>query len=232
METMQMKFIERDTVLFIYEEIEGQSFDNVYEAKFYDIKDETTFFAQSTELYNAFQSLGKNANLRISFLRGANMYAFSGKARDVTIIGGARLMLIEQMTGLEATSRRKYDREEMKVDVQIFGLTEENLNSSNFKKANEIVEFVGETFDISAGGLCVVANRRLESAYEPYFLVEFTLNRKDKFLLPAKLVRKGNCPQTMLYRCDFGFQFVYDNIPHEKERLTTALFSAKLSLFN
>ncbi len=52
---------------------------------------------------------------------------------------------------------------------------------------------------------------------------------KERFLLPAKLVRKGNCPQTTLFRHDYGLSFLYEGVEREKTRLIDALFGVKLS---
>lgn len=231
---MQIKFIEKGTALFVYEKADDQNLDAICETKFFDIKDETTFYAEGMEFHSRFSKLREYDRLKIIFLRGPNMYEFFGKVTGVAKSGGAYLTLIEQLTGMVATSRRRYSREELEIDVRLYGISQDDLQSGNLKKADNDIEFNGVTLDIGSGGLCVVSNNRLDSAYEPFFLVEFTLNRKDEFLLPAKLVRKGSCPQTVLYRYDYGFEFLYDYISREGEeqRLTTALFSAKLALFN
>jgi len=85
------------------------------------------------------------------------------------------------------------------------------------------------SFDISSGGLCVITNTLLSSKYDPYFLVRFSLSEKDTFLLPTKIVRKSNYPRTKIGRYDYGFQFIFDNMPEEKARLTRAILNRKLS---
>ena len=51
---------------------------------------------------------------------------------------------------------------------------------------------------------------------------------KDRFVIPAKIVRKSNYPRTKIGRYDYGFQFIFDSMPEEKAKLTTAILNKKL----
>lgn len=77
----------------------------------------------------------------------------------------------------------------------------------------------------------MVSHDRLKCTSEPYALLEFSLGAKSDFLLPAKLVRKGDCPQTTLYKFDYGFEFDFIRAPEEKERLVMAIFNNKMAAF-
>lgn len=228
---MYLKFIEEGTLFNISEEAQNSKSAFTCEAFFHRLNTDTSFFAKGEALYQNAQRLGAGVRLTVNFFRGPNMYTFTGAAKGVKLDNGIALTLIEQVSGIEATSRREYDRTEMRRDIYVYGLAEDDLNSGNLRKASHRAEFVSDMFDISAGGLCMVSNEYLNSSYEPYFLLEFSLTAKDNFLLPAKLLRKGSCPQTTLYRYDYGFEFNFTHIPQEKDRLIMAIFNAKLTAF-
>jgi hypothetical protein len=234
---MYLKFIDRGTAMRIQRTAAGEPSGTVYKASFYDFSADTAFFAESEALYGDFESYGENALLNITFARGDDMYTFTGRAKRALLNRGAHLTLIEQWSDIMFQSRRSDDRNEMRVSVRFYGLSAEDLKNGVFQKRDELPEFAAATFDISAGGLCMVSNEYLDSKYEPYFLAEFMLNSgKNEFLLPVRLIRKGNCPQTALYRYDYGLLFMYENCLEEKGRLSAALtdavFRDKLSKLN
>ncbi|MDR3278394.1 MAG: hypothetical protein LBT12_06430 [Oscillospiraceae bacterium] len=234
---MYLKFIDRGTAMQIQQAASGAPSGTTYKASFYDFSDDTAFFAESEALYKDFEACGENTLFNITFGRGDDMYMFTGRAKRAVLNRGSYLTLIEQWSDILFQSRRSDDRNEMRVSVRFYGLSEENMKNGVFQKSDEQAEFTAETFDISAGGLCMVSNEYLDSKHEPYFLAEFTLNGgKSEFLLPVRLIRKGNCPQTALYRYDYGLLFVYDRCQEEKGRLSAALtdtvFREKLSKLN
>lgn len=228
---MYLKFIARGTAM----QLQSVASESAYDAVFYDVNSDMSFFAESEALYNDFQALGVNAALKVTFSRGGDMYNFTGRVKNAVVERGAYLTLIEQWSDIAFQSRRSDDRNEMRVGVRLFGLTQAAIDSADFRKISDDPEFSADTFDVSTGGLCLVANEYLSSKYEPYFLAEFTLNRKSEFLLPVRLIRKGNCPQTVMYRNDYGLLFMYESLPEEKARLsaalTDALFRERLSGF-
>lgn len=227
---MQLNFINKGTVFYISSGENGGNSDNLIETRFFEFKERNLFYAEGIELYNNFNNLA-NINLNVIFYREANMYSFTGKLVDITRRGNVYLTIIEQATDFQVSSRRKYARDELGLHVMLYEISELNLKNNKILKTDAPV-FSGTTLNVSVGGLCLASNLRLYAKSEPYFLVEFTLNQKDTFLLPAKLMRKGNCPQTAVYKYDYGFQFLYEYVPQEEEKLTTALFTAKLHLIN
>lgn len=230
---MFLKEIKTDTNLHIVEVVDGKETDVTYKGVFTDLVSDRSFFVRSIELYNAFPQMGDNTELLISFFRGDSICTFSGKADRVIIKNGMYLTLIEQASDIVPSSRRKYQREEMMVNVLLYDLKEDRLNSPPYTRSGLRVVFSSDTFDISAGGLCLVSNSRIRNDVGPYFLVEFSLSKgKDTFLLPGKVVRKSNSPQMPMYKYDYGIQFIYDKIPNERKRLVNALFNAKFSAFN
>jgi hypothetical protein len=69
----------------------------------------------------------------------------------------------------------------------------------------------------------------LTSKHDPNYLIEFNLSEKDRFVLPAKLVRRSNYPHSKLGKYDYGFQFIFEKMPDEKGRLSRAILNRKLS---
>ena len=225
---MYLTFIEKGTPMTFASGKASIAGEASYDATFYEMSSDTAFWARSEALYNAFPGLDAEERLLVAFSRAAYIYTFSARAISVMVEGGAYLIKIEQLTAMEEVNRRSDYRDEITIEVRLFGLNKEDLVSKRFVKADLNPVFTSETFDINSGGMCLVSNDALESRFEPYFLCEFALAR-ESFLLPAKLVRKGNCPQTTLFRHDYGLAFQFEGIAHEKPRLIDALFKVKLS---
>ncbi len=225
---MYLTFIEQGTPMTITPEKALNTGEACYTATFYEMSSDTTFWARSESLYNAFPSINPRDRFLVTFSRMAYVYSFTAMAISAKSDSGAYLTKIEQITGMEEINRRSDHRDEITVRVRLFGLNKADLAAKRFVKADYSPEYTSETFDFSSGGMCLVSNNALESRFEPYFLCEFLLG-KERFLLPAKLVRKGNCPQTTLFHYDYGLSFIYEGAEQEKTRLIDALFSIKLS---
>ena len=139
------------------------------------------------------------------------------------------MVIVDMVSGIETMNRRTYDRDEIRVEVKIYGLPEDQISESKFMKPIGKPAMTDMSFDISSGGLCVISNTVLHSEFEPFYLVEFSLGEWDQFMLPAKLVRASNYARTKIGKYDYGFQFIFDHLPNEKGRLTKAILSKKLS---
>lgn len=227
---MNLSTIKTDTVLHLCDSTDRQVPNRTWKTAFYDLSSENNFFVKDKHFYRDFPSIANTAGLDINFYEHANMYSFTGRPLRVTQRNGVYLTLMEQLSEIVSSSRRSSPREPLTINVLLYGLPQAELpNASHVLINGKRVEFSASTLDISTGGLCLVSKHRLHSAFDPYFLAAFTLNTRDVFLLPAKLVRCGNCPQIGIYQYDYGFQFIYDTLPHEQERLTSTLLNAKLS---
>jgi len=224
---MNLGYITKGAKLIIFEEMQQRAVSEEYEAIFRYLENDKHLVVQSSWLYDNYDRLNLGAKLNISFeVSPAAMGSFTGVAKEK--LRGNGLVMIEQITGIEEKSRRKYDRDELRVNVKVYGLPEAKVNSSVFEKPASEPDLKDTSFDVSSGGLCIVTNTLLSSKYDPYYLVEFEFSDKDSFLLPSKIVRKSNYPRTKIGRYDYGFQFIYDNLPEEKSRLTRAILSKKL----
>jgi c-di-GMP-binding flagellar brake protein YcgR len=140
-------------------------------------------------------------------------------------------VLIEQLTDIVTINRRKFDRDELRVSVRVYGMAEAKLDSDKFTVPDSTPDIADVSYDLSAGGMCVITNTLLSSKHDPYYLIAFSLSDsdRDKFCLPAKLVRRSNYLRTKIGRYDYGFQFIFDNLPDEKGRLSRSILSKKLA---
>lgn len=237
---MNLILIEKNTVFYICEASYNKALDNtldknLYKATFHDIDTDVLFFVESEELYHNFQNFRQDSHVEINFSREDHFYTFAGKIKDYTHKYGAYLLLIEQISPITSSNRRIHPRNPISTNIQVYELSENDLSNLNFMKAANSAGFSAMTLDISAGGLCIVSNTPLPQTSEPYFLLKFNLepreNKDNHFLLPAKLLRRGNCPQTTAYNYDYGFIFLFSKVPQEKDRLVMSLFNARLEAF-
>jgi len=225
---MNLRLLERGTKLKVFEEYGGCATSNEFEATFKYFDTERLFTVYSPKLYDYYDKLNPDANLCISLMTGANIHRFTGRVVEKQRTVG--MILIEQLTEIITINRRVYDRDELRVRVSIYGLSEAKRSADHFSKPDAEADMVDMTYDVSVGGICVISNILLSSKYDPYYLAEFSLGlgEKDSFLLPVKLVRRSNYPRTKIGRYDYGFQFIFDNHPDEKGRLSRAILSRKL----
>jgi len=224
---MSLRHIERGTKLMIYEEMQQRAVSDEHEAVLRYIEDDKLIVVHCPWLYDNFGSMNLGTKLNVSYDTKETVNSFTGAIKEK--LRGNGLVMIEMITALESKSRRQFDRDEIRLNVRIFGLPEAKVSGLEFERPTGAPDLSDITFDVSSGGLCVITNTLLNSKYDPYFLVEFAFNDKDYFLLPSKVVRKSNYPRTKIGRYDYGFQFIFDNLPEEKSRLTRAILNRKLS---
>lgn len=229
---MFLRILDKNTRLEIQLEMNGVESETIYSATFYELINDTAFFARSNDLYNDFYDLQGDVYLRVNFTQSGNMYTFTGKPKDVSLDGTSKLVRIEQLTPIKEANRRKYHRYDMELNVRLYGLREADLKSGRIEKASQQPVFSSTTLDISSGGLCVVSNKTLSPEYDPFYIAEFEIPGEPVFTLPVVLLRRGDCPQLALYRYDYGFQFIFDHTPGEMKRLITALFNTRFTAMN
>ena len=225
---ISLKHIERGTKLSIVEDTQPDTAGKEYKAVFRHTEGDKTFVVQCVDLCDNFERVNPRPNLKIIFKSEPNMYTFTGRAVEKQRDGHG-LILLEQLSNIGTINSRRYIRDEFRLNVMLYGLPEAMLANQHFKKPQNEPEMADVTYDISAGGLCIVSNTHLVSKHDPYYLVEFSLGEKDKFLLPAKLVRRSNYNRTKVGKNDYGFQFIFDNMPDEKGRLSRSILNKKLS---
>ncbi|MCL2661846.1 MAG: PilZ domain-containing protein [Oscillospiraceae bacterium] len=224
---MNLGYIAKGAKLIIFEEMQQRAVSDEYEATFRYLENDKNLVVQSSWLYDNYDRLNLGAKLNISFEASpAAMGSFTGVAKEKLRANG--LVMIEQISVIEEKSRRKYDRDELRVHVKVYGIPEAKVSSPVFEKPLAAPDLTDTSFDVSSGGLCIITNTLLSSKHDPFYLVEFAFSDKDSFLLPSRIVRKSNYPRTKIGRYDYGFQFIYDNLPEEKSRLTRAILNKKL----
>jgi len=223
---MDLRHIEKGTKFLIYEELQQRAVSDEHEAIFRYHESDKLIVVQCPWLYENYDRLNLGAKLNISYDTDSEVHTFIGLAHEKLRSHGQ--VMIEQITDVETKSRRVFNRDEIRVNVKVYGLHESKVSSTVFDRPEGDPDLTDVSFDISSGGLCVVTNTLLNSKYDPYFLVSFSFSDKDTFLLPSRVVRKSNYPRTKIGRYDYGFQFIYDNMPDEKARLTRAILNKKL----
>jgi len=226
---MNLGHIERGTKLKIFEAFEGRAVSDEYEATFKFLETGKLFLIQSQGLYTNYEKLKHDATLTVCFQTDHDRHMFSAHIVEKQRSKG--ILLLEQLADIVTINRRNYERDELRVKVNIYGLPSNFLGESSYSRPTALADMTDYIYDISSGGICIISNTLLTSKYDPYYLVEFSLssNDRDMFLLPARLVRRSNYPRTKIGRYDYGFEFIFDNHPEEKGRVTRGILSRKLS---
>ena len=225
---MLLRHIDKGTRLQIIVNPENAEIREEYEASFYDmhnIVSEKSFIVQCSKLYRHLDTLDQNADMEVSFSQGASVYTFFG-----AIIGKKQdMVILEQMGDVKTVNRRIYQRDELRVDVRVYKLREDMQNERKYSQPTEGPVLTELSFDISAGGMCIITNKFLKPEYHKFYLIEFNMGDKERFLLPAEIVRRSNYLRSAVGKFDYGFKFIFDNMPEEKSRLTKAILGKKLS---
>ncbi|MCL2125208.1 MAG: hypothetical protein FWH33_04375 [Oscillospiraceae bacterium] len=226
---MVLRYIERGTNLQIKVKMALDGEDAIYDATFYDLYDivnETSFIVQCSKLNRDYGKLDQEAMMSVSFTRGEYIYTLSGRASGKMYTD---MVVIDMIGGIEETNRRTYERDEIRVEVKVYGLPEDQIPEAKYMKPIGRPALTDMSFDISSGGLSIISNIVLKSEFDPYYLIEFALGTWDTFLLPAKLVRSSNFARSKVGKFDYGFQFIFDHMPNEKARLSKSILNKKLS---
>ncbi|MDR1590001.1 MAG: hypothetical protein LBS51_07405 [Oscillospiraceae bacterium] len=219
---MYLKFIERNTAMKVRVKTGGEDSGAEYTVSFYDLDTEMAFWAKSEALHNLVSASDTAPRVEVTFWLRENMYTFEGRAMGPAPHIDDCAVLIEQLSPILAISRRSDARNEMRIPVNLYDIAPEDMALERPRAPERAPVFTAETFDISAGGFCLVSNEPLVSS-GPLFLAEFSLSDKNDFLLPVRLLRKGDCPQTVLYHYDYGFLFIFDKLRDEKARIASAI---------
>ena len=229
---MELRHIQRGTQLQIFEMSAVGDASEEYEAVYHDLHDlvnETSFIVQCAKMNRNFPQLDNKTTLSINFTSGQSIHSFTGRA--VGKMSGD-LVVLEQLTNIMTVNRRVYERDEIRIDVNMYTLSEDMLSQTKFVKPIADPVLMDVSFDISAGGMCIITNRSISEENDPYYLAIFSVGERDSFMLPAKLVRRSRYARTRIGKYDYGFQFIFDNMPDEKSRLTKAILNRKLSFFS
>jgi len=224
---MNLGYIERGTKLSIFEEFQQRAVGDTYEAIFRYQESDKQFVVQCVGLYDYYDRLSLGSRLNISFTKEPNTYVFFGRPMERQRASG--MILIEQLSDIVVHSPRVYSRDEFRLNVKVYGLPEARLSEDYFEAPDGLPDMSDISFDLSLGGLCVVSNTLLSSKHDPYYLISFSIGDRDRFVLPARVVRRSNYPRTKLGRYDYGFEFILDKMPNERGRLSRAILNRKLS---
>jgi len=227
---MKLSHLTKGTKLSVSEKIHNREVNGGHEAEVRYLEGDRLFTVSSQWLHENYERLVLGSKINISFNQGSKSHSFTGVA--VSKAGSGFQVMLEQQSEIESRERRQYEREELRFNITIYGMPESKIASKVFAKPNVPPEFTDISYDLSSGGLCVITNNLLSSKYDPFYLLEFSLTGKDDFLLPSRLARRSNYYRTRIGKYDYGFQFIYDNLPEEKGRLTAAILNRKIRGFH
>ena len=224
---MKLRHVEPGTKMSIMVENAAEGEISEHEAVVRYLESDTRFVVKCTSLYDEIVTPEQSKSLFISFAIGPYIYNFHGRVIEKQRNSG--ILMLEQRTELKKINRRIYERDELRLHIRIHGLPLSLLSESKHHKTDNKPDMTEMTFDVSSGGLCVISNTVLRSEHDPYYLLDFAVSEKDHFLLPSKLVRRSNYPRTRIGKYEYGFQFIFENHPGDKGRLTSAILNKKLS---
>ena len=224
---MELGHIERGAKLSVFEQIDDHAVSEEYDVVFTYLESDRFFTIHCNRISDRFDELSQNAKLVFSFRVGPFIHTFSGQAKEKKRGG---MVLIEQLSDITTFNRRQFDRDEIRVPVKVYNLSKEHLSAGMFKPVEERLIMSDMTFDISAGGFCIITNITLNPNNDPYYLATFSLSDRDLFSLPSEIVRRSVYQRTKIGRYDYGFRFVFEAAPEEKDRLMKAIVNRKLTV--
>lgn len=223
---MTLEQIERGTQFNVYEELDKRIVsDGTYEAEFRYPENSTSFVVRSGTLYERCGKFSKDTRLCMTFSAGPYIHTFTAAVKEKQRNG---IVLVEQISQIDTHNRREFDRDEIRVPVNIFALPEQDINWAEYGKPSGAPLLSDVTFDVSVGGLCVITNTLLGVEHDPYYLAEFSLTEGDYHILPTILVRRSKHARTSIGRHDYGFQFILDHMPDETRRLMKGIINRKV----
>ena len=224
---MKIGEIKRGTKMAVFKDVDNRATGSAYEAEFRHEESDTTFVVNSLQLYNNYDKLVYQTKFIVAFEVGPMIYTFSARLKEKQ--RAPFLVEIELLGKVKAFNRRKLERDEILFKVNIYNLPPDYMKATEFSSLANNPILSDTTFDISTGGMCVISNTMLKSKYEPFFLVELIIAAGVVFHIPAKLVRRENYSRTVIGKYDYGFQFLFEHIPNEQNRLMSAIMEKKLS---
>ena len=167
---MTLGDIKRGTKLAVFKDVDGRATGSAYEAEFRHEESSDSFAVNSLQLYNNYDSLAGSTKFIIAYEVGPIIYTFG--ARLSQKLRSPYLVEIQLIGKIRSFNRRKKERDEILVKVNIYNLPPEEMKSSNLESLAFSPIISDTTFDISSGGMCIISNSILKSKYEPFFLAE------------------------------------------------------------
>ncbi|MCL2574650.1 MAG: PilZ domain-containing protein [Defluviitaleaceae bacterium] len=221
---MQLRFIPAGTRLDVQVSLDGSRAytEEILFGTFVDTYNDLLFSIECPQLLKQSRVPEEGDFVRFTFFRGAESYTFEGKLSSIDTDFGKTLLYINAVSPIEKASRRKSQRIQVSLPAALYIPAGDQNNMPG--------EFSCQctTFDISAQGLCLLSNTKLDLRHGSDFVIEIRLPSYDPFIIPAKHIRTGNCPQLMQYRHDHAFGIDSETSSSKIYNLTLAIFQLKL----
>ena len=117
---MQLRHIEPGAKMSVFVKRDDNDAGEKYEAVFRYLESDMHFIVKCQGLYDKFDSLVDNTDLRISIPVGPYSYFFLGRVLAKQRISG--MLMLEQRTEFTKVANRVYERDELHIQVRVAGL--------------------------------------------------------------------------------------------------------------
>ena len=221
---MQLRFIANGTRLDVQAALDGSraySEESLF-GTFIDTYNDLLFSIECPALLKRTRTPQEGDFLRFTFFRGAESYTFEGRINSISEEFGKNLIYVDAVSPLEKSNRRKSQRIQVSLPATLYKQTPDQKD-----KPGEF-SLKCTTFDISAMGMCLLSNERLNLGAGTDFVVELQLPNSGPFILPVKHIRTGNCPQFAAYNHDHAFELDDEGGFNTIYNLTLEIFKLKL----
>jgi len=217
---MELRFIHNGTQLDVQAAPDGSRDypDDIMRATFVDTYQDLLFSIYCPDLISRERTPQEGDYLQITYFRGADTYTFQGRVSHIAMGYGQKLLFANAVTPIEKSNRRK----SLRIPISLPAVVRRPDQPAN--QAHRCT-----TYDISANGLCLVSNQKLDLTHGSDFTIEIELPTYiEPFVLPVKHVRTGSSRQQRQYKYNHAFIFDGDNVAIKIADLTIALFKLRL----
>ena len=218
---MQLRYINRGTILDI--KVLGDSkFSNTeFVGKFYELERGVTFFLECEKLMELLRESRQSISIELRFHEGASIFTFTGRIVDIVEKDYKDYILVSATSLIDESSRRRFPRMEVSIYVKLFKYDENEPN-----KCGDLM-FQDVTQDISVGGLCLYSDEPLED--EKMFIAEFSFNMNKMMYLPVLHLRSEYLGREGYRNYAHAFVYTSSGDSDEIKELTLAMFDYRIN---
>jgi hypothetical protein len=223
---MQLKFIDRNTKLFI--EILDHDLhlvsEETYPGIFIDHGSGVDFFISCDYLLEHFNE-NMRRYIKIYFTDHHRTYSFIGKMLAVEVKNHENVIHTTAFSLVEESQKAfRAPRVEHSSPVTVYTIQPGTRSALCEKIAN------GVSQDISSTGLCILSDSETVLKEGEYYVVEFYFTANKRFFIRSKLMRAGDSVRILSYKHDYGFLFDFEEGDIAgRGNLMLALFEYKLN---
>ena len=217
---MRLLCIDRETEIIITTDEK-----NVLQAEFVDNLNDLVFYVKSAEIIN---NIDEYLNKTVEVETTANDQRYSFKCR-IMGINKDKYPLDTLMFIVTSDFRPIHLRATERLDVFfVVKIYEYSAASANLLQGKFLT--ASQSIDVSKDGIGVYTDYKFDENTDigKIFTVEFEISRNYIFSIPAKLIRVKKYLGGGARSFDYGFLFVFDDLPKTREKLIMSIFNARL----